>query len=270
MRKAYTLVEILVVMGIIAILIALLIPAVQRVRESANRTKCSNNLKQVGLAVLNYETIIKKFPSQTGIESRCWMYHILPYIERQDIHAGALTNRDLFCTPITTYLCPSDPRPLDNMYSQTYNGLRYAMTSYLGNAGSDYNKYPDDGVIGCRGYTVKMREILNGTSNTFMIGERPPGGGGNNSTDPIYWGWWSYTHFDSTLWVKMPAFPNIRDQKGNSCPAKNDYGLGNFDDDCCVNHYWSLHNGGGNFAFADGSVRFLEYSIDLSKLASRK
>ena len=264
MRKSYTLVEILVVIAIIAILIALLIPAVQAVREAAHRTSCQNNLKQVSLAVLHYESVSKKFPTYLGIEQKSWMYKILPYVEQNDPGDG-----NIFRTPVPTFLCPSDPRPLGSMLSQLFHGGFYAMTSYLGSAGSDLYKYPDDGVVGTRNYAVRMIEITDGASNTIMLGERPPGGGGNNSLDPIYWGWWSYGTFDSILWVKMPNLPNNLDQKGMICPGVNEFSPGNINDDCSVNHYWSVHRGGGHFSFVDGSVRFMDYSTSLPKLASR-
>ncbi len=264
MRKAFTLVETLVVIAIIAILLALLIPAVQAVREAASRTSCSNNLRQVSTAVLNYETVAKKFPAYTGIEQNCWMYKLLPYIEQQDP-----LNGNMFRTPISVFLCPSDPRPLKSTESQLFHGGFFAMTSYLGSAGSDISKYPDDGVIGTRNHVVRMIEITDGTSNTFMIGERPPGGGGNLSPDPVYWGWWSYGLFDSILWAKMPNTPNTSDQKGVICPGINEFSLGSVNDDCSVNHYWSVHSNGGNFAFVDGSIRFLHYSESLLKMANR-
>lgn len=265
MRKAYTLVEVLVVIAIIVILIALLIPAVQAVREAAHRANCQSNLKQISLAVLNYETLAKKFPPHNGVEEKCWMYQILPYIEKQDIYNTI--DRSKYSTPIAVYLCPSDPRPL--MLSQTFTGINYAMTSYLGSAGSNFYKYPADGIIGCWDHTTRMFEITDGTSNTFMIGERPPGGGGNNSTDPVYWGWWAYSYYDSVLWAVVPGYPNETDQHWKVCPGVNYFSPGNLNNDCDTNHYWSVHRGGGSFAFVDGSVRFLEYTTSIVKLASR-
>ena len=102
-----------------------------------------------------------------------------------------------------------------------------------------------------------------------MISERPPGPGGNNSTDPIYWGWWAYGYFDNCMWAVMPNFPNITTVKGVTCPQINYFTPGSVDSDCDSNHLWSLHSGGGNFSFADGSVKFLEYTENIQRLASR-
>jgi len=271
-RKAFTLIELLIVIAVIAILIAFLMMAVQRAREAANRTSCQNNMKQITLAVLHYQTDRKTFPTHTGIEGKAWMYQILPYVEKTDIYHAAKQNRLFYTTPIATFLCPSDSRPLATMLSQTFQGQNYAMTSYMGNVGSDYYKYPDDGILGCRGSgsIKKINQITAGTSNTILIGERAPSGGGNHSTDPIYWGWWAYGYFDSLLWAVQPNFPNLSDQKGNPCPGINYFSPGNMNNDCDANHYWSMHSGGGIFSFADGSVKFLDYNTNIQRLASRE
>src|SRR5947207_15945421 len=99
-RLAFTLIELLVIIAIIAMLIALLVPAVQKVREAANRTTCENNMKQVALSLHSYHTTNRKFPPHTGEEYKCWMYQILPYIERKDIYDAAVTDRNQFKTSI--------------------------------------------------------------------------------------------------------------------------------------------------------------------------
>src|SRR2546427_4141136 len=122
-RAGFTLIELLVVIAIIAILIALLVPAVQRVREAAARTQCTNNLKQMALAAHNYESEHKTFPpgagpGPVGITSRASVQVlILPYLEQgstyalydptQDVNAGA-NNANLRKQQIPVYLCPSD------------------------------------------------------------------------------------------------------------------------------------------------------------------
>ena len=152
------------------------------------------------------------------------------------------------------------------------------MTSYLGVVGRDYADMPDNGIIGCyrpngpRRSVVKMNEITDGTSNTIMIGERPPGGGNNGNPDPLYWGWWAYSDFDSVLWAKNGASPVSTNTLGKSCPGVNYFSPGNINNSCDVDHFWSVHPGGGHFAFADGSVKFFEYTIGttiLPQLATR-
>src|SRR5262245_35340551 len=125
-RSAFTLIELLVVIAIIAILIGLLVPAVQKVREAANRTTCQNNLKQLGLANMNYEGAFKKFPSSgEGIDTAApahkhssthsWFTPLLPFIEQEgafraiqlEFFYNDPVNKAAFQTQVPTFLCPS-------------------------------------------------------------------------------------------------------------------------------------------------------------------
>src|SRR5437016_1867539 len=137
-RRGFTLIELLVVIAIIAILIGLLLPAVQKVREAAARSKCSNNLKQIALGLHSYEGTYGKLPQPRGTNYagftayKGWMCEILPYIEQDPLRkqmgdpypANFFTT---FQTPVATFLCPSEPRDLNNVPAG--NG---AFTSYLG------------------------------------------------------------------------------------------------------------------------------------------
>jgi prepilin-type N-terminal cleavage/methylation domain-containing protein/prepilin-type processing-associated H-X9-DG protein len=244
-RPAFTLIELLVVIAIIAILIALLVPAVQKVREAAARTQCVNNLKNMALALHGYHDTTKKFPY--GPTSPTWMRAILPFIEQQTTSKSS--------DRMVVYFCPSEPRVGNPIY-----GGSYACHTYPGVAGLNSNDFPDRGIFGYfqSANGVKMVQITDGTSNTIMIGERPPVG-------DLYYGWWDFSGFDTLTWAVdngYHAYGTGTNAAGAaySCPNPAYFSPGRMGDDCSFNHFWSYHSGGANFALADGTVRFIPYS----------
>jgi prepilin-type N-terminal cleavage/methylation domain-containing protein len=217
-RRGFTLVELLVVIAIIAVLIGLLLPAVQKVREAAMRAKCQNNLKQLGLACHAFHDGHNILPPGLGSvnDSRVmstssasayllptppqryasWCTWILPYIEQTPMfqtmrQTNATVNGSINPTnyglPLPLFNCPSDPR-LDFIYEQGAGGGR-PVTMYAGVAGTGLNSNPwpmNNGVIYDRSKT-KLTDIEDGTSNTLMLCERPP-------TPDLDWGWWDTAH----------------------------------------------------------------------------
>jgi prepilin-type N-terminal cleavage/methylation domain-containing protein/prepilin-type processing-associated H-X9-DG protein len=248
-RFGFTLVELLVVIAIIGVLISLLLPAVQKVREAASRTKCQNNMRQLGLALHMYHDTQQHFPlTRANLES--WIYACLPFIEQDNLFK--ITDYQvLWKVPLKLVWCPSDPRGI------LIDPDGFSYTSYVAIPG--YDVFGTEGII-TETVRVSISGILDGTSNTLLLGERP----GNYENG---WGWWtSNASGDYAIGANETTLLN----NTSGCQG----GLfrpGNVNNPCDVDHLWSPHPGGGNFVFGDGSVRFIAYSAStvLPLLATR-
>lgn len=281
--RAFSLVELLVVMGIIGLITGLTLPAIQSVREAAARTRCQMNLKQIGLALHNYHDGNGRLPPWTeilpsrppSITALYWHALLLPYIEQgplwEKTQQACLEEPLSFRNPphvgiaavIRLYACPALgrlPGPLTDK-----NGITATYTSYMGVGGSTYGA--DDGVIVSS--PVPLTDITDGTSNTLMVGERPP-------PDTLQAGWW-YSAVVDSLWVDAGSrgpdgsMPVIIQTGNYPCRGPFRFGPGRTANSCDRYHFWSLHPGGAQFLFADCSVHYLKYSAAsvLPQLATR-
>jgi prepilin-type N-terminal cleavage/methylation domain-containing protein/prepilin-type processing-associated H-X9-DG protein len=288
-RKAFTLIELLVVIAIIAVLIGLLLPAVQKVREAANRMSCTNNLKQIALAAHNYHDTNSRFPPGYRRAAPIGTVYVwlLPYYEQDNLgrqwdfinnnnNLGPASSGKPAAQVVKTLVCPSDKLPNPALDTEASTGRQYGLTSYGGNAGT--RSYRDsaglllrDGVIvygssGNANYPdlwIKIADITDGTSNTLMFGER-------SHFDPVYetptasggcgslfqgWGWWA---FRAPGDVTLSSLVSINYKITAPCTTVKA--------DERVNAFGSQHAGGANFAMADGSVRFMSDSVPLITL----
>lgn len=297
-RSALTLLELLVVIAMVAVLIGLLLPAVQKVRAAAARTDCMNNLKQISLALIQYHdgsgngrfppahsqdtTLTPEYPNRPGHPDNwfyiSWLARILPYVGQTQLHAFIRPGepawwhpeppipglRYINGVPINLYRCPSDPVPKTirmEAYPLPTSVEDIALTSYLGVDGSD--QFSFDGILYVNSQ-VRMNDVTDGLSLTLMVGERPPPYGGLA-------GWW----FAGAGWypwfgaVDVVLGSNERIAINGASTPRSPQSfyqpgfLGDPEDwdDPHAWHFWSFHPGGSNFVFADGHVKFISYSI---------
>jgi prepilin-type N-terminal cleavage/methylation domain-containing protein len=274
LRAGFTLVELLVVIAIIAVLVALLLPAVQAARGSARLLQCQNNLKQYGLAFHHYHSVYGVFPpgnvgppGNNGIvdlfdsRNRWWgaQSMLLPYLEADAIYQmfnnykynGACwyafnsvpPSRDPGNYVLPVDKCPDDPKA--GIIWHAYSGVGYhGCTAYLGMMGT--NPRVQDGILFHSLRGVGLKDVKDGSSNTLIMGER-------GISDYLY-GWaycgcGNYTDYTG-------AGDNLLSAEQGMSPGLPD---GNHDF-----HFWSYHGNGTNFLCADGSVHLLSYSIDFA------
>jgi prepilin-type N-terminal cleavage/methylation domain-containing protein/prepilin-type processing-associated H-X9-DG protein len=283
-RYGFTLIELLVVIAIIAILIALLIPAVQKVREAAARTQCINNLKQLALAMHNYEGTFNSFPPgrTTVSPEHSWTAFMLPYLEQDnvfkiyDIHKDwdDPENYPAIQTQLSVFNCPSVPvglrtddtivaNPACGDYS-TISAI-HPFVSINCFPGNGITKVSPDNSLSLLGALVKdqktrIEDIQDGTSNTIMVAE-------DAGRSPLYvqgqvLGMKTVPGWKEGGWADPGAPFSVDGSEPN----------GAIPGPCTMNcsnnsEVYSFHTGGANVSFCDGSVRFLNESMNLCVLA---
>lgn len=274
-RRAFTLVELLVVIAIIGVLTALLLPAVQMAREAARRMDCSSRMRQIGLALHNYESMAGHLPRcKTVSPGHNILTFLLPYIEQENVYEQfdldenwrAVVNRPARMNHIEAFQCPTAPSPR-TIGSTTYYVTDYATCEYIDGAAS--SPLVEAGIIedrrnwenmirphakGC----TRLADVRDGLSNTFMFFEcagRPykyeAGRRGDPEASPK-------EPISGAEW----ADPDVEFWLHDYCGQSQLFNCSN------CNEIYAFHPGGANFVYGDGSVHFHSETIEADVFVS--
>jgi prepilin-type N-terminal cleavage/methylation domain-containing protein/prepilin-type processing-associated H-X9-DG protein len=293
--KAFTLIELLVVIAIIAILIGLLIASVQKIREVASRMTCANNLKQMALALLNYESTYQRLPpANTNNPFHSWPVFILPFIEQENLNKQYDMNKNWFDpinnkatqTQVKTFMCPSSPenqnRPaLDNKNINAAisdytvpGGLTGNFMDFCKNNGIGVPQNTSNwAVLNGHGIGTSINDISDGASNSFLVYES--GGRPKHYISGKVIGEANSSFVCNNNYVKNGITVGAAwADPGGGSPV---HGFNKDGTQCsgacvinCTNNQeaYSFHSGGMNASFADGSIRYINENISIVTFAA--
>lgn len=255
-RRGFTILELLIVIAIIGVLVALVLPAVQAARESARRMQCSNNLKQIGIALHSYHDLVRALPPGWRDDDHHhsafgWADSLLPVLEqhgvfRQINFEGAVDapeHHNMSSHSLAVMRCPSDVAPQEFPLAQHGNPANvFMMMPHSNFVGVHGTEDPDKAVVGngafIRNRCVRFREITGGLSNVMIVGER--------SADLLPATWFGFIYGSEEAQSRVAGYINY--------PPLHPH-----PDEC---EFSSRHTGGAYFLWADGHVAFVSSSIN--------
>jgi prepilin-type N-terminal cleavage/methylation domain-containing protein len=283
-RAGFTLVELLVVIAIIGVLVALLLPAVQAAREAARRTQCANNLKQIGIAMHNYHDTFQKFPFGWSDRGAGWTTMILPYIEQKNVYDtlgfNEADNWDSANTPnqracgtyFNTFRCPSmavipkyiTNQSIPNRVPASYRGVASstadsddASTSKVGRSMENIDL---EGIFFMCSH-VRMAEVADGTSNTFMVGESRFDTFVQDGNEMDFW-YIGSPQIDPCSCLGGSGGTEFSEFCGSTGVPFNARAVPSTSGYVKELSFSSLHPNGAQFVLADASVRFVPFTVN--------
>jgi prepilin-type N-terminal cleavage/methylation domain-containing protein len=269
--RGFALVELLVVIAILGVLVGLLLPAVQRVREAANRAQCQNNLRQIGQAVHSCHAVYNKLPpglgyfpnAETGPAYGMVFFHLLPYLEQQSLYNRSLRkgyymaeNHGVSSVPISVYVCPSEPTNANGLVKDS-RGQVWGVGTYGGNA-QVFCQVDDTGRMVTPQGTLGLLGITDGTSNTIIFAERYA-----RCTNGFYTEGGSLWAYDKTGGLAEPLHAGFEISWNPyvSIGTESHFQTQPRPDNCDPTLTATPHAAGIHVCLADGSVRTLSPAV---------
>lgn len=274
LRAGFTLIELLVVVAIVAVLVGLTLPAVQKVRSSAQRIKCGNQLRQMTIASQNAHSAIGTLPPgighypADGNSYGTFFYHLLPYLEHDSLYQRSFNsgtyfvgNNQVFAQPVAGFVCPADPSALNPAVGKDVMGNNWGLGSYAVNAQVVCTVDANGHIQSPEAHVQLGVDIADGASNTILLAEKYAQC--FNGNYPVGGNYWAYYFTGPNLQPYHPGFAVAWNPYSIGPSSKFQVMPNPYNGKCDPTMASSPHTAGIQIGMADGSVRFLSADITM-------